>query len=249
MIPKIIHYCWFGGNEKSDLLKACIKSWDKLKKQGYQIIEWNEDNCDMQENTFVSKMYAEKKWGFLGDYFRFKVLYEHGGIYLDTDAMVYKNFDKLLNCDFFCGYIYDCAMGTAILGGSKGNTIAKELMEIWNHIDESVVSNGVVTEYFYNHVLGFKLNGKRQSLLLQNGERIEIYPKEAFEAGKIIGKSYTLHFADGSWGKHVKKTSPKVKLLAARLPINLMALRQHKKANAYMKKDGKYQQWYLDGSR
>lgn len=79
MIPKIIHYCWFGKSRKPYLLKKCIKSWKKLERAGYRIIEWNESSCDMEENPFVKKMYGQKKWAFVSDYFRLKRLYEMGG--------------------------------------------------------------------------------------------------------------------------------------------------------------------------
>ena len=245
MIPKIIHYCWFGRNEKSKLLKKCMKSWKKLEKAGYKFIELNEDNCDMNANAFVKYCYENKKWGFLGDYFRFKAVYENGGIYLDTDVLVYKTFDDLLDCDFFGGFIYDCAMSTAIFGGAKGNSICKDLMDFWANTKDVPVSNGAVTEYFYEKVKGFKLNGKRQTIET-NGEKIELFPKEEFETGKVIGKSHTLHFSDCCWANIKKKMAAQIKLIAAKLPINLMAKRKIKRADNYMKKQGKYQEWYFN---
>lgn len=248
MIPKTIHYCWFGRGKKSELLSACIASWSKLEKHGYSIREWNEDNCDIAENEFVKRMYDEKKYAFVSDYFRLSALEAYGGVYLDTDVWIYKPFDDLLSCDLFLGYIYDCALGTAVIGASKGSAIIGDLLRQYEHIGENndLVNNGIVTDYFYNNVPGFRLDGKRQSIVSTAGEKIEIFPKEEFEAGRILGRSHTLHFADGSWGNHVNKTSPKIKLLAARLPVNVMSLQQHRKANAYMCRDGQYQKWYRD---
>lgn len=245
MIPKIIHYCWFGRNEKSKLLKKCMKSWKKLEKAGYKFIEWNEDNCDMNANAFVKYCYENKKWGFLGDYFRFKAVYENGGIYLDTDVLVYKTFDDLLDCDFFGGFIYDCAMSTAIFGGAKGNSICKDLMDFWGTTNDVPVSNGAVTEYFYEKVKGFRLNGERQTIVNEKGEKIELFPKEEFETGKVVGRSYTLHFSDCCWANIKKKMSAQIKLIAAKLPINLMAKRKTKRADNYLKKQGPLQEWYL----
>lgn len=247
MIPKIIHYCWFGGKKKPPLLKACIKSFNKIGG-GYQVIEWNETNCNLEENAFVKKMYDEKRYAFVSDYFRLKALHEMGGIYFDTDVIVYKRFDKLLAADFFCGFIYDCALGTAVIGARKNSPIIENLLEIYrkNLYGDDVVNNGVFTQYFYHQVKGFRLNGKRQSLKTETGEQIEIFPKETFETGKRLGRSYSLHFADGSWHPNGKKTSYKVKILAAKLPVNLMSIRQHKKANCYMKQDGEYQRWYYE---
>lgn len=248
MIPKILHYCWFGRGKKSELLSACIGGWKDMEKHGYTIREWNEDNCEINENKFVRRMYDEQKYAFVSDYFRLRALTAYGGVYLDTDVWIYKPFDDLLFCDLFLGYIYDCALGTAVIGASKGNTIVADLLRQYEHISDhnDVVNNGIVTDYFYNKVPGFRLNGKRQSIVLPVGEKIEIFPKEEFEAGQIVGRSHTLHFADGSWGNHTKKTSPKIKLLAAQLPVNIMSLQQHRKANAYMTRNGQYQKWYRD---
>lgn len=249
MIPKIIHYCWFGKGDKTDLICGCKKSWGKLKKAGYLIIEWNEDNCDINENAFVKEMYRQKKWAFVSDYFRLKALYEWGGIYIDTDVLVYKKFDDILDCNLLLGFIYDCALGTAVIGASKENKIIKNFLDQYQELNGKidVVNNGVFTEYFYNHVKGFKLNGKRQSIVTDEDERIEIFPKTEFEAGKIIGKSHTLHFADGSWRKGNKEVSYSKKLQLAKVTVfNLMSFRQHQKANAYMRKLGKYQNWYRE---
>ncbi len=248
MIPKILHYCWFGRGEKSELLSACIASWAKLEKCGYTIREWNEDNCDINENKFVKRMYDENKYAFVSDYFRLRALTEYGGVYLDTDVWVYKPFDDLLSCDLFLGYIYDCALGTAVIGASKGNTLVSDLLRCYDDIDENgdVVNNGLVTEYFYRNVQEFRLNGRRQSLTSSCDETIEIYPKEEFEAGRVIGCSHTLHFADGSWGSHEKKTPSKIKVIAARLPVNVMSIQQHRKANAYMKRAGRFQRWFYE---
>lgn len=245
-IPKIIHYCWFGKGERSPLIKHCIDSWSKLKKKGYVIKEWNEENCNLDENPYVRLMYNQKKYAFVSDYFRLKALYNFGGIYLDTDVHLYKAFDNLLNADFFAGYIYDCALGTAVIGAKKHSLIIKNLLSQYDNTNgNEMVNNGLFTEFFYCNVPQFKLNGKRQSIEY-NGEKIEIYPKEEFETGKIIGRSYTLHFSEGSWHKGRKKLDYRIKLICCRLPINIMAARQIKKAKKYMQKKGKYQEWYMN---
>lgn len=192
------------------------------------------------------KKYQKGKFAFVSDYFRLKALLEYGGIYFDTDVLIYRKFDKLLSTDFFCGYIYDCALGTAVIGAKKGSNVIKDLIDRYfmDMKGKDIVNNGIVTEYFYQCMKGFRLNGKRQSLVTDAGERVEIFPKEAFETGKVIGRSYSLHFADGSWHSTGRKTSYKIKILAAKLPVNIMSMRQHKKANCYMMHDGKYQGWY-----
>ena len=110
MIPKIIHYCWFGPShteEQTLKLKSVIEQWQKVCPD-YQIIEWNETNFDFSENKFASEAYFAKKWAFVADYARLKVLEEYGGIYLDTDIELLKNFDSLLNYPAFIGFENNC---------------------------------------------------------------------------------------------------------------------------------------------
>ena len=101
-IPKIIHYCWFGGKPLPEDLQKCVDSWSKL--DGYHVMRWDESNCSFDENEFVRKTYAEKQLGFIGDYYRLKAVYEYGGIYLDTDVELVKNIDELLEHKAYMGF-------------------------------------------------------------------------------------------------------------------------------------------------
>lgn len=96
MIPKIIHYCWFGKREKNSVTKKCIQSWIKFLPD-YKLIEWNEENCDIYENMYVIQAYNCKKYAFVSDYFRLKALYEHGGIYFDTDYELIRSIEAILS--------------------------------------------------------------------------------------------------------------------------------------------------------
>ena len=95
MIPKVIHYCWFGGNPLPDEAKRCIDSWKKYCPD-YKIIEWNESNYDVNSNEYMKAAYNEKKWAFVSDYARVDVVYRYGGIYMDTDVELIKPLDKFL---------------------------------------------------------------------------------------------------------------------------------------------------------
>ena len=99
-IPKIIHYCWFGKKDKPDIVNHCINSWKKVLDD-YEIIEWNEDNFDVESNTYVKQAYESGKFAFVSDFVRIKALYDYGGIYLDTDVEVFKKFDDLLDNESF----------------------------------------------------------------------------------------------------------------------------------------------------
>ena len=89
MIPKKIHYCWFGGNPLSEGAKKYIETWKKYCPD-YEIIEWNENNFDVTQNQYCKEAYEAKKWAFVSDYARFWILYKYGGIYFDTDVEVIK---------------------------------------------------------------------------------------------------------------------------------------------------------------
>ena len=104
MIPKIIHYCWFGGNDKLESVMKCIESWKKYLPD-YEIMEWNESNFNIKKaNQYVREAYDNKKWAFVTDYVRLIALYENGGIYFDTDVEVFKSFDSLLSEKAFFGF-------------------------------------------------------------------------------------------------------------------------------------------------
>lgn len=119
MIPKVIHYCWFGNKSKPKLILDCLESWRKFCPE-YDIIEWNETNSDMS-NEFVKTAYALKKWAFVSDYIRLDVLFQNGGIYLDTDMMLLKNTDELLANTCFFGAEEEEIVSAGIIGCVKGN--------------------------------------------------------------------------------------------------------------------------------
>ena len=103
MIPKVIHYCWFGHGEKPELARKCIASWKKFCPD-YEIIEWNEGNFDVKQNGYTQMCYEEKKYAFLSDYVRLLVVAEYGGIYFDTDVELLKSLDQLLDHEAFFGF-------------------------------------------------------------------------------------------------------------------------------------------------
>ena len=102
-IPKIIHYCWVGGSPKPQSVLYCIESW-KRNCPDYEIREWNETNYDFTKNKYMQQAYEAQKWGFVPDYARLDIIYEYGGIYLDTDVEMVRNFDELLSRSSFFGF-------------------------------------------------------------------------------------------------------------------------------------------------
>lgn len=103
MIPQKIHYCWFGGNPKPKLAEKCIASWKKYCP-GWEIIEWNESNFDVNQNGYTRMCTEQKKYAFLSDYVRLKVVAEHGGIYFDTDVELLRPINDLLENEAFFGF-------------------------------------------------------------------------------------------------------------------------------------------------
>ena len=111
MIPKKIHYCWFGRGQKPAMAEKCIASWRKFCPD-YEIIEWNEDNFDLNSNGYARYCYDNKKWAFLSDYVRLAVVRAQGGIYFDTDVELVKPLDGLLDFGAFFGFEVDTAVNT-----------------------------------------------------------------------------------------------------------------------------------------
>jgi len=127
MIPKTIHYCWFGRGEKPKLAQKCIASWKKFCPD-YKIIEWNEENFDVAMNGYTKMCYEEKKYAFLSDYARLVIVAEHGGLYFDTDVELVKAPDELLSKDAFFGFENEAYVNTGLGFGSVPNGSVVEAM-------------------------------------------------------------------------------------------------------------------------
>lgn len=120
MIPKTIHCCWFGGASMPNETREYISSW-KDKNPAYQLIIWSEDNFDFDVNQYAREALIARKWAFVSDYARLKVLYDYGGIYLDTDVEAIKSFDSLLSYHAFAGFESPDSISTGVIGAERGN--------------------------------------------------------------------------------------------------------------------------------
>lgn len=180
MIPKIIHYCWFGNNKKNKIIRKCINSW-KEKLPDYQIIEWNEENFDFESFQYAKDAYHAKKFAFVSDVARVKALYEYGGIYLDTDVMVYKSFDSILNHKCVLGFEQENYIATSFMACEPKHELMKEFYDLYMDLpfyDENmnIISGTNVTKL--TDILlkkGLNRNNKYQEL-----GNIVIYPQEYF---------------------------------------------------------------------
>ena len=168
-IPKIIHYCWFGRGEKPKLIKKCIASFSEMAS-GYKLIEWNEDNFDVNINKFVSDAYKNKKYAFVSDYVRAYVLYNYGGIYLDTDVELFKNFDEFLKNDTFWGIEVGDSIATSTIGAKKNSKLIKEFLDLYENrdfINKDGSLNQETNVVLITRILkekGAKLNGDVETL-------------------------------------------------------------------------------------
>ena len=132
MIPKTIHYCWFGGNPKSKLIEKCIKSWKKHCPD-YEIIEWNESNFDLNCCDYVKEAYEAEKWAFVTDYVRIWVLNTYGGIYLDTDVELKKSLDKFLLHKAFTGFERENLPFTAVYGSEPNHSLCATILSYYEN--------------------------------------------------------------------------------------------------------------------
>lgn len=209
MIPKTIHYCWFGRNPKPKLTEKCIKTWKKLCPD-YEIIEWNEDNFPLDAMPlYVRQAYEAKKWAFVTDYVRLQIVFDHGGIYLDTDVEIIRPLDGLLNNRAYFGFEDDKYVNTGHgFGAEKGCAILKEIMSDYADIPFNL-ENGEFdktpcprrnTEAFLR--CGLVQNNTRQCI----GDGVLILPSEYFapknwKTGElnITENTYSVHHYDASW--------------------------------------------------
>ena len=210
MAPKTIHYCWFGQRPLPELALKCIASWKKYLPD-YEIKEWNEDNFDVNQIPYTTEAYKRQKYAFVSDYARFKIMYEHGGIYFDTDVEVIKSLDEIIAKGPFFGMEasdenFSCNPGLGF-ACNAGLGLCKEMIAQYEH-ENFILSNGllnletVVTRFSgILHKHGFKYNND-----ITEFENMFFYPPEFFcpinyHTGEknITQNTYTIHHYAASW--------------------------------------------------
>ena len=217
MIPKSIHYIWIGSNPLPELALKCIRSW-KEKCPDYEIMLWNEDNLNIDECLFTRQAYEKKKYGFVTDYFRLKIVYEHGGVYLDTDVEVLKSFDELLNLKAFFGFENDEHINTgAGFGAQKGCEVLKAMM---NQYEKSpfIKADGAfdMTPCPQRDTVVLRQFGLKPGNELHEIDGIKFFPTEYFSPinyntgiRKVTDKTFSIHHFMASWKdeKEVKQNN------------------------------------------
>lgn len=207
VIPRVIHYCWFGRNPLPDKYKKWMESWHKYCPD-YEIREWNENNYDITKNAYMYEAYKHQKWGFVPDYARLDIIYEYGGIYLDTDVELVQNLDDMLYQKGFAGFERETAVAFGLgFGAIKRLPIIKKLRDCYDNLSflnengslNLTASPEYQTEYLVSR--GLVLNGEYQIV-----EDLVIYPEKMFSGKspytrRIRLKPYTksIHQYEASW--------------------------------------------------
>lgn len=194
---KKIHYCWFGSPEP-DNVKRNVAAWAKMNPD-FEIIQWNESNIDVEGFEFAQRAVAARKWAFFSDIVRLKVLLQQGGFYVDADVEMCKPLNSLeeYGNQLIMGYIYNCALGTAVFYSPPNHPYIHDVLNKYHYIKSDFwpVNNSIFTEYFINDVPGFLLNGKKWM-----NDKAIIFNKNTFEQPSFVrSKGISIHHCCGSW--------------------------------------------------
>lgn len=225
MIPKIIHYCWFGGNPMPEEVRKYISTWKKYCPD-YKIQQWNEANFDVTQNAYCYEAYQAKKWAFVADYARLKVLEQFGGIYMDTDIEVCQNLDSFLQYNAFLGFETEGKLQTGVIGSCKNGEWIHNLLS--HYASRHFIQEGRM-DFTTNVEIISKITKTKYGILLNNtfqvfGDNNAIFPFDYFCAkdmmdGKIkrTKNTYTIHHFAGSWLPWYKRVRHWIKVFWVRL--------------------------------
>lgn len=207
MIPKVIHYCWFGRGPKNELAIKCLESWKKYLPD-YEIKEWNEDNFDVNLYPYAKEALENRKYAFVTDVVRLYALYMEGGVYMDTDVEVLKTYDPFLHHTMFSGFETNYTVPTGMMAAEKGSVWAKELLDGYNERHfvkddgslDQLTNTAVITAYMKEK--GLKLNNTYQDI----PGLCTMYPSDYFcpkDHGtgniRITSNTVCIHHFAGSW--------------------------------------------------
>ena len=224
-IPKIIHYCWFGGNEKPSKIKKCIESWKKFMPE-FDIIEWNESNFDINALQYTKQAYEMKKYAFVSDVARLKALSMYGGIYFDTDVEVFKNFTPLLDEQCILGFEEEEYIATSMMAVEPNNKLINKFLKIYNDIPFLDAKGNIIEGTNVSKLTDLLIERglKRENIYQQLDDNISIYPKEYFSTYvypygiyQITDNSYCVHHFFVSWQSKTVLLKRYLKMVIAKL--------------------------------
>ena len=204
-IPKIIHYCWFGKNEMPLKEKECVAGWKKFYPD-YEFKIWNEDNFDYNKCIYARQAYERGYYAFVSDYVRAKVLYEYGGIYLDTDVKIIKKLPNVPEKGFL-GFERRKFIGTAVMAAEPESELIAELLDYYEQHEfvqqkgyiDSIANVSILTDICRRK--GLIPDGRKQKI-----EGFEIFSRELFYPKKLnentfetTGETCAIHMCSNSW--------------------------------------------------
>lgn len=213
MIPKRIHYIWFGGSDLTDDARRCINSWHRYCPD-YEIVRWDETNFDVNMTQYTREAYESKKWAFVSDYARLWVLVNQGGVYMDTDVELTKPIDFALKHRAFSGFESNRSISTGIMACEQGFPLFSDLLD--DYVNRSFILDDGTLDVTTNVVAitnaclkrGLTLNNKYQQI-----EGFTVYPSDWFcakshDTGEILLTDNTcaIHHFSGSWLDSVEKS-------------------------------------------
>ncbi len=207
LIPKKLHYMWLGRNPLPDSLKKCIDSWKRYCPD-YEIIEWNEDNYDIEKHPYMKQAYDAKAYGFVPDYARLDILYNEGGFYLDTDVEIKRNIDDLCYQESFCGVEkWQIINFGGMSGAIKGHPMIKKFLNARESIffvDENGKQNRNTCGFYDTKVAidsGYKINGQTQCICGMNIYAYDYFHPYDYMSGTVkeTENTHSIHWFNGGW--------------------------------------------------
>lgn len=246
-IPKVIHYCWFGGNPLPELAQKCIESWRKFCPD-YEIVRWDESNFDISSNQYVKEAYEAKKWAFVTDYVRLHVIYEQGGVYFDTDVELLKNLDPILKYQGFMGFETGECINTGLgFGAVQNHPLVFEIMRDYDNV-HFIKPDGSydITPCPERNTKVLMKYGLIPNNAMQTIHEMVFMPTEylspkSYETGviRITANSYAIHHYDASWmtkeqEMRARKRMKYTKIFGKKLGTYLIILEKSLKTHSFL---------------
>lgn len=234
MIPKIIHYCWFGHGQMPQTAVECIESWHKnMPDWEYRL--WNEDNFDVDSNQYTREAYKAGKYAFVSDYVRLKALNEEGGLYLDTDVKVFKSFEELMSNDAFCGFEGSKSkpIGTCIMASKAAGKWVSEMLGSYKNrcfVNGDGSLDLTTNTSFLSSVM--ERNGFIRDGMQQMYKDCTVFPTDFFSPRQTTGEyfltenTYADHLGAASWSDNKGKYSLLRKLIGSGNMTRLIKLKR-----------------------
>lgn len=240
-IPKVIHYCWFGGKPLPQSAKKCIESWKRFLPD-YKIKEWNESNFDINAIPYIQEAYEANKYAFVSDYARFKILYDQGGLYFDTDVEVIRPLDDIIERGPFMGCEQDASGATTIavnpglgLGVSPGLGLYKEMLDLYATLHfknaNGTLNQKTVVQYTTELLSKHGISQKKD---IQSVAGVWIYPKEYFNPIEMTGRrlvitpnTRSIHHYAATWQSPYRRMKKKIaRLIGNKLTMIIIKLKR-----------------------